>query len=238
MDEKKFQTENLNIPSEKDSLEAQFSKELGERFKDNDKTSNRDFEFCVSGLSGAESQPLDEIISTIDGEVEENYGQVVMADFGTDRREAAKGKEQYIVFTLNDTRYAVPMTNVIEIGRFVNITSVPNLPVWLRGITNIRGDIMSVIDLGLFLGTDHVAQLDSSIMLVVRSAGDEISTALIVDGVSGILSASKSVIVTTTAPIDDKMAPFLSGLFEHEGHLLMVLDLEKFLRLPEVRKFQ
>ncbi len=240
MDDKEYQYDKLNIPSEKDSMKALLSKELvlEERFQGYDNSGNRDNESGDKRLSSFTTPPLDQIISTIDGEIEEAYGQVVMADFGTHRKEAAKGQERCVVFSLHDTKYAASIANVIEIGRLINVTPIPNLPVWLRGVTNIRGDILSVIDLGLFLGIERIAQLDSSIMLVVRAGGEEVSTVLIVDQVKQILNVSKNRIGTPTAPILDNVVPFLRGVYEHDDQLLLVLDLERFLRLPEIRQFE
>src|SRR5262245_52022400 len=84
------------------------------------------------------SASLEALISIIDSEIEE--AAPLMNSEGTQMAASATG-QRYIVFTLAETKYAVPLGSVIEMGRIPKITSVPLVPDWIKGVTNLRGDI-------------------------------------------------------------------------------------------------
>ncbi len=186
----------------------------------------------------SESSDLDKLISEIDSSIQQNYGQVVMSDFGQETPDEDVDEEKYIVFTLSNKKYGVPILNVLEIGTLSNVTPVPNLPVWVRGVTNIRGEIVSVVDLGAYLGIPKMDRLDSGKMLVIRSLNEEISSAVIVDQVNQIYNVPQEAIMKTEAKVEDKIAPFLQGVCDFNDELLVLLDLEKFFSFPQIRQFE
>ena len=185
----------------------------------------------------SESNDLDKLISEIDSSIQQNYGQVVMSDFGEEAAQEDSDEQKYIIFTLSNKMYGVPILNVLEIGTLSNITPVPNLPVWVRGVTNIRGEIVSVVDLGTYLGIPKMDRLDSGRMLVIRSLDEEISSAIIVDQVNQIFNVPKESIMKTESKVEDKIAPFLDGVCEFNNELIVLLDLEKFFSFPQIRQF-
>jgi purine-binding chemotaxis protein CheW len=127
--------------------------------------------------------------------------------------------------------------NVIEVGRVPAITPVPNVPVWLRGVINLRGEILSIIDVRVFLGINEGYPMESSRMLVVKSVRDEIVTSLIVDQINGFARLSRAHLEALTIPVQDKVTPYISAVCEHEEHIVTVLDLERLLLSPEVCQF-
>ncbi|HSG32000.1 MAG TPA: chemotaxis protein CheW [Thermodesulfobacteriota bacterium] len=185
----------------------------------------------------SDSDELDKLISEIDSSIQQNYGQVIMSDFGEEAQAEDIDEQKYIVFTLSNKMYGIPILNVLEIGTLSNVTPVPNLPVWVRGVTNIRGEIVSVVDLGTYLGIPKMDRFDSGRMLVIRSLDEEISSAIIVDQVNQIYNVPKDSIMNTEAKVDDKIAPFLHGVCEFNDELLILLDLEKFFAFPQIRQF-
>jgi purine-binding chemotaxis protein CheW len=185
----------------------------------------------------SDSNDLDMLISEIDSSIQQNYGQVVMSDFGEEAAQEDIDEQKYIIFTLSNKMYGVPILNVLEIGTLNNITPVPNLPVWIRGVTNIRGEIVSVVDLGTYLGIPKMDRLDSGRMLVIRSLDEEISSAIIVDQINQMYNVPKESIMKTDAKVEDKIAPFLHGVCDFNNELLVLLDLEKFFSFPQIRQF-
>ena len=181
---------------------------------------------------------LENLISNIDSGIEKNYGQVITLDYSEFESDKETDEEKYIVFTLLNKKYAVPILNVLEIGDLTNTTPVPNLPNWIRGVTNIRGEIVSIIDLGTYLGIPKMERLDAGKMLVIRSLDDEINAAIIVDQINQIYTVAIRDIIKPDAPVDNKIAPFLHGVCEFNDELLLLLDLEKFFDNPEIKQFQ
>jgi purine-binding chemotaxis protein CheW len=180
---------------------------------------------------------LDALIDAIDSEVQQVYGQGVTARVQRTSLDGESTSERYLLFTLAGCRYAVSVPNVIEVGRVPAITPVPNVPVWLRGVINLRGEILSIIDVRVFLGIDEGHTVESSRMLVVKSVRDEIVTSLIVDQVNGFARFSKARLETPAIPVQDKITPYISAVCEHEEHIVAVLDLERLLLSPEVCQF-
>ncbi len=199
------------------------------------------------------SHILDDLITSIDQEIEHIFGSnKTMVDLtAKSLAERKKNKVQFIVFTLAGVEYAASAANVREVGEIINLTPVPNVPSWLLGVTNLRGDILSVVDLRTFLGMEQSGHVESVIwsrsalgvvgeMLVAYSnRGDlPIATGLIVDEVNDIRHLNIGRISKSTAPLEDQIAAYLQGIYEEEGRTLIVLDFEKLLHSAEMKQFE
>lgn len=148
--------------------------------------------------------------------------------------------DRYVVFSLGATRYAAPVPNVIEVDTVPRVAAVPNVPDWLLGVTNLRGDVVSVVDLRLWLGLGPPEPGEQRRIVVLHAGHGEITTCLLVDRVHGILRLARDAIQTPRAAglRQDRMAPFLKGLCEGPSGVTAVLDVEGFLRSPEIRQFE
>lgn len=143
-----------------------------------------------------------------------------------------------VAFQLGETTYGMPMHHVTEIQRVPAITHLPHLPDWVLGVTNLRGNIVSIVDLRMLLGlepTDPV--IGSRRLVVIQSLVDEIDTSLIVDRVIGIRTVPQRLVVTPTAPVDEQIGRYLAGVVDHENRLIVLLDPEKLLLSEEFRQF-
>jgi len=212
-----------------DRAEAQAGKESMEAAADPDKES---------------SDLLDELIAAIDQEIgqalelEAEAAPVTTAEAGAEDTALAEDAEQYVIFSLAGTEYAVPIANVIEIGQPLSITPVPNVPDWVPGVANLRGEIISMVDLRAFLGMERVGYRQASRMLVAQASQEDMTTGLVVDRVNGIRYLSADRIGEPTAPIEDQVTPYLDGVYEHDEHLLVVLNLDRLLLSPEMQQFE
>ena len=143
---------------------------------------------------------------------------------------------RFVLLSLASAQYAVPEAFVTELERVPAITPVPHVPHWMRGVTNMRGDILSVIDLRAFLGLEpHAPQ--SARMLVVRLLDEPFATGLIVDAVDRIVAVPAAQIAAPASPLDGPLAEFIGGVFHIGERLVAVLDLDRLLRSPEIRQF-
>lgn len=185
------------------------------------------------------SNILDSIIAEIDRETAPSAGSAE-AQIGTTAPAvgSAVATEQHVIFSLGGTAYSFPIANVLEIGRPLAVTPLPNVPDWVVGVANLRGDIISVVDLRRFLGMAADDSLHAGRMLVVRSKIEEIQTALIVDAVRGIRLLDGGRVAQPTAPLEDGVTPYMRGVYEHKERLLVLLDPEKLMLSPEMRRFE
>jgi len=130
------------------------------------------------------SEPsLSELIELIDNELETAApGQ---KDIESDQ-EALAAREnigRHICIALAEKRMAIPLSDVLEVGELKNLQPLPLLPDWLEGITNIRGEIISVVNLGRFLGLRTTEIARGQPYLIVHN--DKMKTAVITDKIVG-----------------------------------------------------
>ena len=193
--------------------------------------------------AGSEAQEgradtLSQLVATIDQEIEQALGSEAIAALVSAAPARESGEEQYAIFTLAGTEYAVPLGNVLEIGRPPNATPVPNVPDWVLGVANLRGDIISMVDLRAFLGMQRRSFGRDNRILVVQADQAVVTTGLVVDRINGIGYLAEDRIGPPHGPIEDQVTPYLHGVYEHDGRLLVVLDLDGLLLSPEMRQFE
>jgi purine-binding chemotaxis protein CheW len=144
---------------------------------------------------------------------------------------------RFVQFTVASTCYAVAQTLVTELRRVPAITLVPQTPSWLRGVANVRGDVLSVVDLRAFLGLEATSP-HTGRMLIVRLLDQDFSAGLLVDGIDRIVTLDRDAIRPPASPLEGPLAPFLAGVCVADERLVAVLDLGRLLRSPDIRQFE
>jgi purine-binding chemotaxis protein CheW len=155
----------------------------------------------------------------------------------------AETGERYLLISLAGKEYALPASGVVEVGVLLRVSRVPNVPAWLLGLANVRGDIVSVVDLRAFLGLGDAEAGRQSRMVMVRTAAGDLTTILVVDRVRSIrrLSPTDN---TNRAVADPRIAAFVAGVSETaldasaRSRLLILLDLERLLQSTELRELE
>ena len=172
-------------------------------------------------------------------ELAASIARKTLGTFGEARTsDAVNSGVKHVLFLLNGTRYAVPMANVLELQRLPRITPLPSVPEWLRGVTNLRGEVLSVVDLHSLLGSPVAETTASQRLIVVRSLLEEISTGWIVDQVVGMRRLATHDMQPATTLTTGASARFVSGFVECDDHLISVLDVNRILSSPEMRQFE
>ena len=129
--------------------------------------------------------PLDDLVSAIDAEVgAQAFEDVTTADEAVQARQR-DFKDDHIVFSLLGTSYAVPIGQVTDLEKLPALTTVPHVPDFVLGVANLRGDIISVLDLRTFLGFEQSERLDQGRVLIVKVGQDQTTSGLMVDEVAG-----------------------------------------------------
>jgi purine-binding chemotaxis protein CheW len=143
---------------------------------------------------------------------------------------------RFVLLSIAAGHYAISEASVTELERVPRITVVPHTPPWMRGVTNVRGDIVSVIDMRTFLHLDS-KNLPSARLLVVRLLDQPFITGLLVDAVDRIVAVPADAIKAPASPLEGPLAPYISGVCELGDRLVAVLDIERFLQSGEIRQF-
>ncbi len=150
-------------------------------------------------------------------------------------------REQYICFALGRERLSVKLASSPEVGYVPPITPLPNLPDWLTGIANIRGEIVSMVDLKGFLKIPGKGGASKGQRLIVVQSG-EIKTGLLADKLLGILSPDRHEVLFCDYPQGtDPKKGLLNNYVEqtavYKNSEFHVLDIEKLLACPRMNGF-
>ena len=136
-----------------------------------------------------------------------------------------------ILFTVGGDRLVAPLNEIVEILNYpTSVTMVPGTCSWVRGIANIRGNLLPIIDLQAFLGGGTTVPGRRSRVLVVQHR--DVFTGLLVGDTVGMRhfdEAEKADCATTDAP----MANYVTGAFEHEGEIWPVFSMHALAASPE-----
>ncbi len=149
---------------------------------------------------------------------------------------AAGAQQRYVLFSVAGSLYGVPQTFVTEVERVPAITAVPRVPNWVRGVTNLHGDIVSVIDLRLLLGLDATSR-HTGRLIVARLVDQEFAVGLLTDAVEQIVTVSHTDVRPPASPMEGVLSSFLTGVMQAGDRLVAVLDLDRLLRSAEIRQF-
>src|SRR5690554_4750206 len=139
---------------------------------------------------------------------------------------------EFLVFSLGDEEYAVDILKVQEIRGYENVTRIANAPVFIKGVTNLRGLIVPIIDLRVkFQVCDAI--YDSQTVVIVTNIGDRV-IGVVVDRVSDVLSLEPQQISAAPAFSVGLPLAYLYGLGNLENRMLVLVDIEKLLTSEEM----
>ena len=151
----------------------------------------------------------------------------------TDTRKI-KEEVQLVVFKIGEEEFGVEINQVREIVKLVSITRMPRAPVFIEGVVNLRGQIITVIDLAKRLDLPSTGKTEATRIMVVEVGEDTVG--MIVDSVSEVLRLSKDDIEDTPALIDTEVhEKYLRGVGKSEDRLLILLDLNEVLSTEEIK---
>lgn len=188
---------------------------------------------------------LDELIAEIDAETSGSNEQEI-ADKKNEASENISSHEQYIRFCLEDIQLAIPLSSALEIGHRPDITHLPNLPDWVLGVSNIRGEIISMVDIKTFFGLQLLKKkyIPASQKMAIVVHNQDMKVGMIVDRVMGIfyLDRTDKDILKSPYEGESELASYVSGVVapgeSSEDNLLNMLDINKLLSSPRMNAFR
>jgi purine-binding chemotaxis protein CheW len=144
-------------------------------------------------------------------------------------------QELHIVgFKVGRETYGVPITSLHEIVRVPEITAVPDAPDYMEGVINLRGKIVSVIDLRKRFREPKTALNRRTRILVVEHGGR--LSGLIVDSASEVIKIPLADVEPSPTVLQDGGLNCVTGLGKYHGRLIVLLDMAKLLENSEGRK--
>ncbi len=143
-------------------------------------------------------------------------------------------RELHIVgFKVGRETYGVPIVSLHEIVRVPEITSVPDAPDYVEGVINLRGKIVSVIDLRKRLGELEITSNRRNRILVVEHKGR--LSGLIVDSASEVLKVPAEDVGPSPTEFQEGGLNCVTGLAKYQGRLIVLLDMAKLLSSSDLR---
>jgi purine-binding chemotaxis protein CheW len=130
---------------------------------------------------------------------------------------------ELLTFRVGDHEYSVDIMSVREIRGWTHATSLPHAPPYVRGVINLRGTVLPVLDLALRLGLDDEGPGERNVIIVVDSEGRTVG--LRVDAVSDILTIPQAELQAPPDIAGDTAQVFVRALTLIEGRMVRVLDL-------------
>jgi purine-binding chemotaxis protein CheW len=135
--------------------------------------------------------------------------------------------DKYLVFRIDDDNYAISVNDTKEIVRMMSFTSIPKAPEFIKGVINIRGRIIPLIDLRIKFGlSGTIFENDSCVFIIMEASdsGKAHSIALIVDKVTEIATIMPDEIKPPDYFVDACQSEFLSGKAIVNGKTIMILN--------------
>jgi purine-binding chemotaxis protein CheW len=145
---------------------------------------------------------------------------------------------QYLTFFIRDEEYAVEILRVKEIIEFEHVTRVPTTPAHVRGVINLRGAVLPVVDLSAKFGNAETELTRTTCIVVVETRlNDELLTIGVVSSaVSEVVDIADSAIEPAPSFGTGVSVDFLTGMGKLDGRLVLILDIDRVLSPVEIQQ--
>lgn len=140
--------------------------------------------------------------------------------------------QEFLIFTLGNEEYGIDILKVQEIRAYDQVTRIANTPVFIKGVTNLHGVIVPIIDLRVKFAQQDVVY-DENTVVIVLNFGQRV-VGIVVDGVSDVLSLTTEQIRPAPEFAVTLATEYLTGLGSLGERMLILVDIEKLLSSEEM----
>ena len=143
---------------------------------------------------------------------------------------------KYLTFSLANEEFGISILKIKEIIGMMPITSVPKTPEFVKGVVNLRGKVIPVIDLRVKFGMDEIDDTEKTCIVVVETSGQSGSILMgsIVDSVSEVLNIKDEEIEDAPAFGTELKTDYILGMAKMEGGVKILLDIDRVLSAEDV----
>jgi purine-binding chemotaxis protein CheW len=144
---------------------------------------------------------------------------------------------QYLTFLLSSEMFAIPILNIKEIIEYGSLTEVPMMPGFIRGVINLRGSVVPVVDLSVRFGRSKTEVSRRTCIVIIEVAGEEDSRqdiGVMVDSVSEVLEIPRSEIEPAPAFGAKIRVDFIQGMGKVAGKFVIILNADNVLSVEEL----
>lgn len=137
--------------------------------------------------------------------------------------------KQYIVFSLGEERFGIDSLKITTIDRMKTITRVPKTPEYIKGVINLRGDIIPVMDLRSKFNLPPVEETEETRIIILKL--EEISIGVIVDQVLQTIQLGGEAIENASSLINSAASDYIFGIGKVDNEIVTLLNFEKLVKL-------
>jgi purine-binding chemotaxis protein CheW len=144
--------------------------------------------------------------------------------------------KQYLTFQLCEEVFAVDVSHVREILEFTTVTKVPRTPEYMRGVINLRGSVVPVLDMRLKFGLSRTEKMVDTCIIVVEVSFEEENTIIgaLVDSVQEVLELEPDKIEPAPRIGTQLKTEFIRGMGKRDDRFIIILDVDKVFSSEEL----
>ncbi len=144
--------------------------------------------------------------------------------------------QQYLTFRLGQETFAMPILSIKEILEYPALTNVPLMAACVRGVLNLRGSVVPVVDLAVRFGRESGPQTRRTCVVIieVQSEGEWMDVGVVVDGVNQVIDIPASEIEPPPSFGARLRADFIKGMGKVDGGFVVILDCGQVLSVQEI----
>lgn len=147
--------------------------------------------------------------------------------------------KKYLSFMIDTETFALDALIVQEIIEYSNVTRIPTVPSYIRGVTNLRGSVVPVIDLSVRLGKRVTPQTNRTCIIIVKIVddGESMDVGVLIDGISEVFNIDEKDIEPAPSFGAGMRTDFIDGMGKIEEQFIVLLNQEKVLSIGELSNF-
>lgn len=148
----------------------------------------------------------------------------------------AQNVHQYLAFSLAGEMYAIPLLGVKEIIEYGGVTPIPTMPEFIRGVINLRGRVVPVMDLSSRFGEPRteIGERTCIVILEQNREGREQDMGVVVDSVNAVVDIAADGIEPPPTFGAKIRVDFIQGMWKYQNRFVIILDLAKILSVDEI----
>lgn len=156
------------------------------------------------------------------------------------KEEQQKETGQFLTFQLEEEVFALDINQIREVLEFNDITKVPQTPDMMRGVINLRGNVVPVIDLKQKFGMGRTEKTVSTCIIIIELLIEEeiVNIGALTDSVSEVITLSDDQIEPPPKIGNRLNSELLKGMGKKDGHFILILDIERIFSTDELSMVQ
>lgn len=149
-----------------------------------------------------------------------------------EQKQAFSDELELIAFRVGQQEFCIDIMMVREVRGWSMATELPRTPHYVKGVINLRGVVLPIIDLALCLGMQGIEPTVRNVIIVVQISNRQVG--ILVDGVSDILTANKNMIQPATDITSGLIKNFVRGLLTMDGRMISLITLGHILKGEDI----